>query len=300
MDTNEVQNEDDPHNQPGIIKECDWKYMYRITYGRHWRHFNFFTDSSETAIQKSDACQTNSYLTLGTPRKKKMQWKRAIQHKQLIRLKKKSAARTKKRFIHLRRVASQANSRLCWNAVKIAQIVVMACAIADKWKQPLGYFLVHESCKSSDVRIILFDAIDIGKKVIFLYDPPHLTKTARNNLLKYDFHFDGKVASWQDVKNLFEKDSSLSICCCPKLTEKHINPNLFTKMKVKLATQVLNHPVAAAISTYVSLRCHACICSLNCRAYHRTRLSFWLLKQLIYKMCSWRTALMVWFIKNFL
>ena len=153
-----------------------------------------------------------------------------------------------------------------------------------------GYFLVHESCKSIDVKRILFDAIDkldsIGLKVvcvisdlgsnfqqltrelgvtptqpwfltefgkkIFLYDLPHLIKAVCNNLMKYDFHFGVKMASWQD-KNLYDRDSLMSICCCPKLTEKHINPNGFTKMKVKLATQVLSHTVAAAISMYVSL-----------------------------------------------
>jgi hypothetical protein len=176
--------------------------------------------------------------------------------------------------------------------IATSALVVMACGMADKWKQPLGYFLVHESCKSIDVKRILFDAIDkldsiglkvvcvisdlgsnfqklvrelgvtptqpwflteSGKKIIFLYDPPHLIKAVRNNLMKYDFHFGGKVASWQDVKSLYDRDSSLSIRCCPKLTDKHINPNGFTKMKVKLATQVLSHTVAAAISTYVSL-----------------------------------------------
>ena len=176
--------------------------------------------------------------------------------------------------------------------IATSALVVMACGMADKWKQPLGYFLVHESCKSIDVKRILFDAIDkldsiglkvvcvisdlgsnfqklvrelgvtptqpwflteSGKKNIFLYDPPHLIKAVRNNLMKYDFHFGGKVASWQDVKSLYDRDSSLSIRCCPKLTDKHINPNGFTKMKVKLATQVLSHTVAAAISTYVSL-----------------------------------------------
>jgi hypothetical protein len=52
---------------------------------------------------------------------------------------------------------------------------------------------------------------------------------------------------------LYEKDSALSIRCCPKLTDKHINPNGFQKMKVKYATHILNNTVAAAILMYVSL-----------------------------------------------
>ena len=176
--------------------------------------------------------------------------------------------------------------------IATSALVVMARGIADNWKQPLGYFLVHESCKSSDIKKILFDAIekifsiglkvvcvisdlgsnfqqlvrelgitpthpwfftDSGKKIIFLYDTPHLIKAVRNNLINYNFQFNGKVASWTDVKVLYERDSTLSIRCCPKLTEKHINPNGFTKMKVKYATHALSHTVAAAISMYVSL-----------------------------------------------
>ncbi len=36
--------------------------------------------------------------------------------------------------------------------IATSALVVMACGMADKWKQPLGYFLVHESCKSIDVK----------------------------------------------------------------------------------------------------------------------------------------------------
>ncbi len=140
--------------------------------------------------------------------------------------------------------------------IATSALVVMACGMADKWKQPLSYllsyFLVHESCKSIDVKRILFDANDkidsiglkvvcvisnlgsnfqklvrelgvtptqpwfftmSGKKIIFLYDPPYLIKAVRNNLMNYVFHFGGKVASWQDVKNLYDIDSSLSSCC---------------------------------------------------------------------------------------
>ena len=94
---------------------------------------------------------------------------------------------------------------------------------------------------------------DSGKKIIFLYDTPHLIEAVRNNLINYNFHFNGKVASWTDVKVLYERDSTLSIRYCPKLTDKHINPNGFTKMKVKYATHALSHTVTAAISMYVSL-----------------------------------------------
>ena len=36
--------------------------------------------------------------------------------------------------------------------IATSALVVMARGIADNWKQPLCYFLVHESCKSSDIK----------------------------------------------------------------------------------------------------------------------------------------------------
>jgi hypothetical protein len=72
-------------------------------------------------------------------------------------------------------------------------------------------------------------------------------------MINYEFHFDGKIASWKDIEALYANDSKLPIRLCPKLTDKHMHPNGFQKMKVKYATQVLSHTVSAAISTYVSL-----------------------------------------------
>ena len=71
--------------------------------------------------------------------------------------------------------------------------------------------------------------------------------------MKYSFKFSKYVASWSDIEAFFNKDKSLPIRCAPKLTERHVHPNNFAKMKVKLATQILSHTVAASICTYVSL-----------------------------------------------
>lgn len=86
-----------------------------------------------------------------------------------------------------------------------------------------------------------------------MFDPPHLIKAIRNNLIKYNFHFENFVASWKDIRILYEKDSALSIRCCTKLTDKHLNPNGFQKMKVKFTTHVFSHTVAAAILMCVSV-----------------------------------------------
>jgi hypothetical protein len=91
-----------------------------------------------------------------------------------------------------------------------------------------------------------------GKNLYYISDPPHIIKAVRNNLMKYDYHFENKVASWRDITAIYEIDSKNSIRCCPKLTNTHISPNGFQRMKVKLATQVMSHTVSAAMLMAVS------------------------------------------------
>ena len=170
----------------------------------------------------------------------------------------------------------------------------MVRGIKEKWKQPLGYVLVHESCPSEEIKSILLKMIDDltsvgllvetiisdlgsnlqkllrvlnitpdkpwfihkGKKIFYLYDSPNLIKAVRNNLMKYDIHCGKnmkKVASWEDIQVINELDRTQNLRCCPKLTQKHINPNGFMKMKVKLATQTISQTVASTMSTYISL-----------------------------------------------
>jgi hypothetical protein len=131
------------------------------------------------------------------------------------------------------------------------------------WKQPLGYYLVNESCDSDKVKEKLFEAIDKatsigltvtavisdlgsnfiklardlnitpekpwfihnGKKIIYIFDPPHVIKAVRNNMMNYVFHFDKKVASWKDVEALYANDKAQSIRCCPKLTSIRFEPH---------------------------------------------------------------------------
>ena len=80
-----------------------------------------------------------------------------------------------------------------------------------------------------------------------MFDPPHLIKCIRNNLIKYTFKFRQYTATWQDILNFYNKDKELQIIAAPKLTDKHIWPNNFAKLKVKYATQILSHTVAASI-----------------------------------------------------
>ena len=177
------------------------------------------------------------------------------------------------------------------NKVATSALVLLVRSISGGWKQPLGYVLANESCPVDTLEYLLKEAIDklngIGlnvivvmsdmgsnfyslsirlvvtpekpwfihnnKKIFLMFDPPHLLKCTRNNLMKYTFRFGNYSACWKDIVDFYEKDKLLPIRAAPKLTEKHIHPTNFQKMKVKYATQIFSHTVAAAICTYFSV-----------------------------------------------
>jgi hypothetical protein len=176
------------------------------------------------------------------------------------------------------------------NKVSTSGLVFLVRSITGGWKQPLGYALVNGACPREEMEMLMKEAIDklegIGltvvvvisdmgsnfqslanhlnitpenpwfihnnQKYFVMFDPPHLLKCVRNNLMKYPFKFGMYTASWKDIEKFYNNDNTLTIRTAPKLTEKHLHPNGFSKMKVKYATQVFSHTVAAAICTYVS------------------------------------------------
>ena len=106
-----------------------------------------------------------------------------------------------------------------------------------------------------------------------MFDPPHLIKCIRNNLMKYTFRFGQHTAKWEEIVVFYNKDKKLPIRAAPKLTDKHIKPNNFAKMKVKYATQILSHTVAASIYMYVRENWRTTIIGYgHCRAHIKVRL----------------------------
>ena len=170
-------------------------------------------------------------------------------------------------------------------------LVFMVKGLYGKWKQPIGYFLSHNTAPGVKLKTLVMSAIEklsniglivrvvicdqgstnqqmfrlfnvtvdkpvaqlYGRQVVFMFDPPHLLKSIRNNLMKYDFLIGDKLVSWKYIKEFYESDSSLKIRMAPKLSKKHIELPPFAAMRVFLAAQVLSHTVAAGISTYVAL-----------------------------------------------
>ena len=107
---------------------------------------------------------------------------------------------------------------------------------------------------SSNERDLYDNAIITGnQKIYHLFDPPHLLKCIRNNLLdkKLQFTFNGektrKVADWNHVIQSYQLDSDRPLRLMPKLTNQHVMPKEIKKMKVSACTQVFSHTVSACI-----------------------------------------------------
>lgn len=85
------------------------------------------------------------------------------------------------------------------------------------------------------------------------YDTPHLLKSIRNNLGKYDLKVGNNVVSWKYIEMFYEKDQQQNIKIAPKLSRKYIVKEGFSDMWVNLAAHVLSRIVAAGILTHTTL-----------------------------------------------
>lgn len=169
--------------------------------------------------------------------------------------------------------------------------VLMIKGICQNWKQPLSYFFSYSTMKPSDLLLIIRETVQklrtIGLKVVgltsdmgsnfyklsdllgisvtksyfqidedkiyYMFDPPHLLKATRNNLLRNNFIDDEKVASWKYIEEFYNNDKKTQFRMAPKLTDIHINPNNFQRMKVKYAAQIFSRSVSVGMNTSISL-----------------------------------------------
>lgn len=108
-------------------------------------------------------------------------------------------------------------------------------------------------------------AVEIDNIKFFpLFDPPHLLKGIRNNLmiknLIYKQNSKEKVAKWEHLKMLMDVDTGEDeVRLVNKLTECHVDVKKIHKMKVKYAAQVFSQRVSSAMrylaSEYLLFTC---------------------------------------------
>lgn len=89
------------------------------------------------------------------------------------------------------------------------------------------------------------------QKVYCLYDPPHLIKSTRNNLMHHGAVYCGKLARWEHLRMLYFEDVERLPRAVPKLKQGHVFMPAFGEMRVPVAVQTLSTTVYAAILSYV-------------------------------------------------
>lgn len=77
-------------------------------------------------------------------------------------------------------------------------------------------------------------------QIYAFFNPPHLIKRVRSNLMKYKFKLGEQTISWDHVVSFVSEDSKRAVKLAPKITNRHINVNSFAKMRVKLPLQKIN------------------------------------------------------------
>lgn len=180
-------------------------------------------------------------------------------------------------------------------------MVFMVRGLFKNWKQPISYYISSGSISANILKKIVEDNLtkcfDIGliinvivcdqgpsnrrvynmfgvtpekphikmnnSKIFVVYDTPHLIKSVRNNLLTKDFFIENKRISWKDIVKTYNLNKSYKFATAlTKITENHIRPNSFQKMKVCCDTDI--QPQDVYCNEYCN--CRKCIKNTNsCR-----------------------------------
>ncbi|GLV38686.1 hypothetical protein CBL_05685 [Carabus blaptoides fortunei] len=97
-----------------------------------------------------------------------------------------------------------------------------------------------------------------GREIVHLYDPAHLLRGFRNNLLTKDLDFEldntQYRASWQDIVALYDYDCTGTVARCPSLNDFNVLPQKIRKMSVKNSAQVFTRSVYAGLQNLLDER----------------------------------------------
>lgn len=79
-------------------------------------------------------------------------------------------------------------------------------------------------------------------KIFFLFDPPHLLKSLRNNVEQKKLSYRGGTVDWNEIKKIYELSLESPLNLIPKISDRHFQLGNFSKMSVFLAAQVFRNP----------------------------------------------------------
>ncbi|XP_062700589.1 uncharacterized protein LOC134284955 isoform X2 [Aedes albopictus] len=108
--------------------------------------------------------------------------------------------------------------------------------------------MAREAGATPDNPVINID----DEEIALMYDSPHLTKSARNSIFKYNASFNGAIASYSHIVKLYEVDVASPLRLAPKLVQKCIDLPPFAAMNVPLAVRTLSESCSIAMRYYVN------------------------------------------------
>ena len=151
---------------------------------------------------------------------------------------------------------------LMWKAVGLLETYAglkVVVVVSDKAGPNQRLYSLHDSGDKITYRTKNVFATDEQRYIYFFSDPPHLIKTARNNLANSGsgsntrrLWNNGKHLLWKHIVDLYEADRKNMVRTMPKLTNEHVYLTSYSKMRVNLATQVLSETVSNIMMAYSS------------------------------------------------
>ena len=149
---------------------------------------------------------------------------------------------------------------LFWKAVSILELgcnLWVCAAVSDGASPNRKLYALHAGLVGNEFNgDIVYRTVNLFAPVRFIYffsDAPHLLKTARNCLFNSGTRkhtrlmWNGQDMVWDHIAATYNADLDRDLHQLPKLTVDHIYLNSFSKMKVRLAAQVLSSTVATAL-----------------------------------------------------
>ena len=147
-----------------------------------------------------------------------------------------------------------------WKIVSVLELSLnlwVIAAVNDGASPIRKFFNLHQNlCQYQESGIVnkTRNVFAMSRFIFFFADSPHLIKKARNCLYnsrsgsnsRYMWN-DGKYLLYRHIADLFYRDQELALHTLPKLSFDHIVLSSFSKMKVKLATQILSRSVAISL-----------------------------------------------------
>ncbi|XP_028413907.1 uncharacterized protein LOC114536754 [Dendronephthya gigantea] len=149
---------------------------------------------------------------------------------------------------------------LFWKVVGVLELSLnlWVCAAVNDGASPNRTFIDLHAKYVSDLQLdVVHNVHNIFATHLFIYffaDACHLIKTARNCLYNSGsgsqsrfMWNDGRHLLFRHIADMFYSDQEFALHTLPKLSLDHIVLTSYSKMKVKLATQVLSRSVAIAL-----------------------------------------------------